>query len=183
MATRKRTTGKRRKRSTKRRSGVRLVRRGTTVYQGNPKRRRRSRRGYRRNPGMIRELFTLAKRSGLVLAGGSAGRMVNNLLPSFGNPVADTAKGVLGAYGIYYLGKRFLGADAAMDLAIGAMQVPLKTLIVGVVPQAAGLLGDYSDISAYSLAAYAGDPAGLLNTGTEAMTGSMGSYSSPEVVY
>lgn len=171
MAKRKRTTTKRR-RSSKRRSVVRSARR--SVYRANPRRsvKRRRRGGYRRNPGMVRELFTLVKRSGTVLGGGIVGRVVTDMLPAVApqgkaeSPVVTAAKGTLVAIGVRMLAKRFLGADVATDLAIGAMQVPLKTLIVGFAPaenrdKVASFLGDYS------LGAYAGDLVAQLPDGTE----------------
>lgn len=163
MATRKKRRAaapKRRRRasSRKRGSGVRLVRRGVTVYQGNPRRRRR-RGGYRRNPAVLAQVQQTAMDAAMTLVGGAAGRTISNLIPIGGSPIVDFAKGTVGAIAVRMLANRFLGAERARFAAAGAMQVPLKSLIVGFVPAAAPFLGDY-DIDA--LAAYS-DVAGYID--------------------
>jgi hypothetical protein len=179
MATRKRkrTTTKRRRRTTaKRRSGVRLVRRGTTVYQGNPRRKRRGRRRYHRNPGIVAQLVGLAKDTGAVLVGGAVGRVASNVLPSFGNPIADAAKGFAIAIGVRMFGGKLVGNDMARLAAAGAAQVPLKNLIVGFVPQAATFLGDYEAQGA--LMGEYSDVSGYLDAGDMVeVAENMGSYS------
>jgi hypothetical protein len=93
----------------------------------------------------VRQTTQLVKDTGAVLAGGAVGRTVGGLLPVFGNPVAEAAKGVLVAIGVRMAASKFLGADVARFAAAGAMQVPLKNLVLGFVPQAAPFLGDYGD--------------------------------------
>lgn len=174
---RKRTTTKRRRRTTaKRRSGIRLVRRGTTVYQGNPRRKRRGSRRYRRNPGIVAQVIGLAKDTGAVLVGGAVGRVASNLIPAFGNPLADAAKGFAIAIGIRMFGGRIVGPDMARVAAAGAAQVPLKNLIVGFMPQAASFLGDYEAQGA--LMGEYSDVSGYLDAGDMVeVAENMGSYS------
>ena len=163
MARRKRaasTSSKRRRRTSHRRrgAGVRLVRRGQTVYQGNPRRRGRHRRrsGYRHNPGIMANVIGSVKDAAFVGVGAAVGRTVGNIIPIGGTPITDFAKGVVVAVGVRMLGRRFLGPDAARMLAAGALYVPFKNVITSFVPAAGAFLGDYSDLAAYSLPGLAG---------------------------
>lgn len=155
MARRKRRAApksRRRRRGTaKRRSGVRLVRRGMTVYQGNPRRHRRSRRrrGYGRNPAIIAIIKQSAMDAVATLGGGAAARVVTNLVPLANTGLAGVAKGVGVAAVIGLASRRFLSADTARFVTAGAMQVPVKALITTFLPQAGGFLGDYDNIEAY----------------------------------
>ena len=173
-AKRKRKAASSRRKSTtkKRRSPVTTLRR-RAVYQTNPRRRRGVKRRYRRNPGMVQNVISIAKDSAAVLVGGAAGRTIGGFLPAFGNPIAEAAKGVLVAIGVRMIGSRFLGGDFGRLAAAGAMQVPLKNLITGFVPGAAAFLGDYSALGAYAMEGYinAGDGDGNV-TGSE-----LGNYS------
>jgi hypothetical protein len=163
---RKRSTARRsstrRRRSTavgKRRSPVTRLRRGR-VYVTNPRKRRR-RGGYRRNPNIIRQTTQMVKDTGAVLAGSALGGVASGFLPDLGNPIANAAKGVLVAIGVRMAAARFLGADTARFAAAGAMQVPLKNLVIGFLPadqqvRARALLGDYGDLGAYAALASGG---------------------------
>lgn len=157
---RKRSTARRassrRRRSTKavaRRSPVTRLRRGR-VYVTNPRRKRR-RGGYRRNPNIMRQTTQMVKDTGAVLAGSALGGVASGFLPDLGNPFANAAKGVLVAIGVRMAAARFLGADTARFAAAGALQVPLKNLVIGFLPadqqvRARALLGDYGDLGAYA---------------------------------
>lgn len=148
---RKGASTRRRTSSKKRRSSPVTTLRRHKVYQTNPRRRRvHRRRGYRRNPGIVNTAIGIAKDSAAVLVGGAAGRTISGFLPAFGNPVAEAAKGVLVAIGVRMIGSRFLGSDFGRLAAAGAMQVPLKNLITGFVPGAAGFLGSYSELGSYA---------------------------------
>jgi hypothetical protein len=173
---RKAATSRRKSTGKKRRSPVTSLRRHA-VYQTNPRRRKNPhRRHYRRNPGMVQTAISIAKDSAAVLVGGAAGRTIGGFLPSFGNPVAEAAKGVLVAIGVRMIGSRFLGGDFGRLAAAGAMQVPLKNLITGFVPGVAGFLGDYSALGDYAMGGY-------INAGSDDGTGGnvtgseMGNYS------
>ena len=152
----RRATSHRRRRSTKvarRRSPVARLRRHA-VYQTNPRRKRR-RGGYRRNPNIMRQTTQLVKDTGYVLAGSALGGVASGFLPDLGNPFANAAKGVAVAVGVRMLAARFLGADGARLAAAGALQVPLKNLVIGFLPadqqvRARALLGDYGDLGAYA---------------------------------
>lgn len=150
---RKRGTSRKRRRSSHRRkgAGVRLVRRGQTVYQGNPRRRRshRRRRGYHRNPSIIGIVKQGVMDAGVTLAGGAAARVVTGFIPLADTGLMGTAKGVLVAVGIGIGARKFLGSDVARFVTAGAMQVPLKNLFTSFVPQAGAFLGDYDNMSAY----------------------------------
>lgn len=142
----------RKRRTAKRRSpGVRLVRRGVAVYQGNPKRRRRShrRRGYRHNPSILGTVKQGAVDAVATLGGGAAARMVSNLVPLGDTGVMGAAKGLLVAVGVGYGARKFLSADTARFVTAGAMQVPIKNLITQFMPGAAAYLGAYDSIGAY----------------------------------
>ena len=172
----------RKRRTTKRRSsGVRLVRRGVSVYQGNPKRRKRRghrRSGYRSNPsimGMAKQGVTDALAT---LAGGAVARMASNVIPLGNDGMMGAAKGLLTAVGVGYASRRFLSADTARFMTAGAMQVPLKALITTFVPQAGAYLGDYDSIGAYeSMGGYVG---GSAEGGQYAGGADLGAY---EVTY
>lgn len=141
---------KRRRTTHKRRTpGVRLVRRGVAVYQGNPRRRRHSRRGYRRNPTIMGTVRQSAMDAVATLGGGAAARVVSNFIPLGEAGMMGVAKGVLVALGVGYGARRFLSHDTARFVTAGAMQVPIKNLITSFVPQAGAYLGDYDQISAY----------------------------------
>ncbi len=164
-----RRSSSRRRKSTavKRRSPITRLRR-RSVYVTNPRRKRR--RGYYgSNPSYLKQAIQISKDTAAVLVGGAAGRTIGGMLPSFGNPVAEAAKGVLIAIGIRIAAARFLGADVARFAAAGAMQVPLKNLVVGFVPQAAPFLGDY-DLA--SLSSYAGALPGGVGNYEDATLGS-----------
>jgi hypothetical protein len=142
----------RRRRRSRPRAGVRLVRRGVAVYQGNPHRRRRRRgvgritsrrRGHRSNPPILAALKQTAMDTVLVLAGGAAQRTVNNFVPAIANQYAEAAKGLAIATVLRLAAGKFLGADRARFIGAGAMQLPIKNLIVSLAPPAAGFLGDY----------------------------------------
>lgn len=156
----KRKTGTRKSRSKGRSLVVTRLRRNTVYVPNRPKRRRR---GYAGNPSMVRAAIQTGKDSAAVLVGSAAGRTIGNMLPSFGNPVADAAKGVLVAIGVRMIASRFLGSDVARFAAAGAMQTPLKDLITGFVPQAGAFLGSYDQplLQSYSEIAgvmdYSGD--------------------------
>lgn len=158
----KRKTGTKRRTTKKRRSPVTTLRR-RAVYQTNPRRRKSPRLRYARNPTIVRAAIQTGKDSAAVLVGSAAGRTIGNMLPSFGNPVADAAKGVLVAIGVRMIASRFLGSDVARFAAAGAMQAPLKDLITGFVPQAGAFLGSYDQplLQSYSEIAgvmdYSGD--------------------------
>lgn len=180
MARRKRTH--RRTRRHRPRSGVRLVRRGVTVYQGN-RGRRRHRRRYRHNPtlrGVFGQVQQLAVDTGLTLVGGAGGRTIGGMLPAFANPFADAAKGTLVALGLRWVGVRFLGAERGRFIAAGAMQPVLKNLIVGLVPGLSPFLGDYEPMGAYSLSdAYPGG--GYLADGSTTVPGDMAMSGNEEI--
>jgi len=163
----RKSSSRRRRGSKKRRSPINRLRRNSVYLTNRPKRRRRSR--YFGNPSYIKQAIQIGKDTAAVLAGGAAGRTIGGMLPSFGNPVAEAAKGILIAIAIRMAASRFLGADVARFAAAGAMQVPLKNLVVGFVPQVAPFLGDYdlAMLSSYSGAA--------LNGGSGEGAG-MGSY-------
>jgi len=147
-----------------------------TVYQGNPKRRRRSGRRYHRNPGIVAQVIGLAKDTGAVLVGGAVGRVANNMLPSFGNPIADAAKGFAIALGVRMFGGKLVGPDMARLAAAGAATVPLKNLIVGFVPQAADFLGEY-EVQSSLMGSYS-DVSGYLDAGDAVeVAENMGAYS------
>ena len=171
-STARRASPRRRRRSTgvKRRSPVTRLRRGR-VYVTNPRRKRR-RGGYRRNPNIVRQTTQLFKDTGAVLAGSAASGMVSGFLPDLGNPIANAAKGVAVAVAVRMAAARFLGADVARFAAAGAMQVPLKNLVIGFLPadqqvRARALLGDYGDLGAY---------AGVLATGGGDEFAGVGAY-------
>lgn len=150
---RKRSGGSRkRRRSSKRRgAGVRLVRRGQTVYQGNPRRGRRGRRrrGYRGNPGIVAQIQQGAMDAGATLVGGAVARTVSGFVPLSDAGIMGVAKGTLVAVGVGMAARRFLSSDTSRFIMAGAMQVPLKNLITTFVPQAGAFLGDYDGVSAY----------------------------------
>lgn len=172
MAARKRRTTKkssRRRRSTgRRRAVVSTLRRGAYAVN-RPRRRRR----FRRNPNWTRVAIQTAQDSIAVGVGSAAGRTIGNLLPSFGNPVADAAKGVLVAIGVRMIASRFMGSDVARFAAAGAMQAPIRDLIVGFVPAAAPFLSSYDQPA---LSSYA-DVAGWIGADGEQEEVEVGAYS------
>ena len=85
----------------------------------------------------------------LVLGGSVGGNLVGKILPTFGNPYLDAAKGTAVAVGIRMLGQRMLGRDRARFLGAGAMQPVLKGLIVALAPSAAPFLADYETMGSY----------------------------------
>lgn len=159
-ARKSRTKSRKRRTSAKRRSpGVRLVRRGVAVYQGNPKRRRRSgrRRSYGRNPSLFGTLKQGAMDAIATLGGGAAARVVSNVVPLGNEGMMGVGKGLLVALGVGFGARKFLSADTARFVTAGAMQVPIKNLITSFVPQAGAYLGDYDSIGAYeSMQGYIG---------------------------
>ena len=159
---------KRRRSSAKRRSpGVRLVRRGVAVYQGNPKRRRsRGRRRYSGNPGILGIVKQGATDAALTLAGGAAARTVSGFVPLPDTGIAGVAKQVGVAVAVGIASRKFLGGDRARFITAGAMQVPLKNLITTVMPGAGQFLGDYDGVGAYisgddGMAGYVQDVGGM----------------------
>ncbi len=144
---RKRSSTRKRRRTARRRSpGVRLVRRGVAVYQGNPRRRRRGarRRGYRGNPGIVGIVKQGAMDAVATLGGGAAARIVTGFVPLPDAGIMGVAKGALVAVGIGVASRRFLSSDTARFVTAGAMQVPIKNLITTFLPQAGAYLGDES---------------------------------------
>jgi len=183
MARKARKSGKSRKRRTsaKRRSpGVRLVRRGVAVYQGNPRRRRSHgrRKHYSRNPSLLATAKQGVMDALATLGGGAAARIVSNVVPLGNDGIMGAGKGLLVALGVGFGARKFLSADTARFVTAGAMQVPLKNLITSFVPQAGAYLGDYDSIGAYeAMQGY------LPGTGTPSADGygaDMGAY---EVTY
>jgi hypothetical protein len=164
-----------RRRSTKvaRRSPVTRLRRGR-VYVTNPRKRRR--RGYSRNPNIMRQTTQMVKDTGAVLAGSALGGVASGFLPDLGNPFANAAKGVIVAIGVRMAAARFLGADTARFAAAGALQVPLKNLVIGFLPadqqvRARALLGDYGDLGAYAAIGGMGQDESELGAYTQEMYG------------
>lgn len=139
------------------------LRRGR-VYVTNPRKRRR--RGYSRNPNIVRQVTQMAKDTGAVLAGSALGGVASGFLPDLGNPLANAVKGIAVAVGVRMAAARFLGADTARFAAAGALQVPLKNLVIGFLPadqqvRARALLGDYGDLGAYAALAPGGNGMGV----------------------
>jgi len=181
MAAKKRKGTKRRtaaKRGKRRAFGVRLVRKGGVVYQGNPKRRRRGVRRYASNPGLMAVGKQAVVDASMVLVGGAASKTISKMIPFGGSPVIDLAKGLVVAIGLRKISNKFLGGDKARFVAAGALAAPLKDAIVGYVPGAAGFLGE-DDLSAYSSMAAYSDVAGYVE-GTGSFTpdaSDLGAYS------
>ena len=175
MARRKRRSAstKRRRRSTARRrhtgAPVRLVRRGRTVYQGNPRRRHRRRSSYRRNPGIFSTVKQAVMDSGATLVGGAVARTVNGFVPLPNDGIIGAAKGVGVAVAVGMLARKVVSSDVARFITAGAMQVPLKGFITSFVPGAGAFLGDYDNIGAYEMESGVSD---YLDTqATEGMSG------------
>lgn len=178
MAAKKKAGTKPRRRTAakKRKPSVKLVRRGVAVYQGNPKRRRKSVRRYARNPGLVATGKQAVVDAGMVLVGGAASKTISNMIPFGGSPVIDLAKGLVVAIALRKVSNKFLGGDKARFIAAGALAAPLKDAIVGYVPGAAAFLGE--DFSAYSSMAAYSDVAGYIDgTGSFAAGEELGSYS------
>lgn len=146
------TTRRRRKSSAKRRSPVTALRRHS-VYQTNPKRKRRSRRRarYSRNPAILSTLKQGAMDAGATLLGGAVARMANGLLPLPKDGVMGAAASLAVALGVGVAARKVVSADTARFITAGAMQVPIKNLITTFVPQAGAFLGDYDNVGAYAL--------------------------------
>jgi hypothetical protein len=87
--------------------------------------------------------------STLALAGGAAARTVSNLIPIQLTGYGAVAKDLAVALGVRMLAQRFLGAERARMIGVGAMQVPMKNLITALVPGAAPYLGSYDSLGAY----------------------------------
>ena len=174
MARRKRSAAKRR--TTRRRRST-----ARRVFKANPRRRRRvvrhhakRRRTFRRNPGMggmLGQVTTLFKESGVALLGMAAGRTISNLIPIGGtSPLVKFAKGTIVAIGIRMLGEKVIGRDLARVAAIGAMLVPTQQLVIGYFPDASTFLSGYAQGGVMALpriparqtiAAYSGGMAGF----------------------
>lgn len=182
MAAKKKGKGgskpRRRSAAKKRSFGVRLVRKGGVVYQGNPKRRRRSVRRYGRNPGLMAVGKQAVVDASMVLVGGAASKTISKMIPFGGSPVIDLAKGLVVAIALRKVSNKFLGGDKARFVAAGALAAPLKDAIVGYVPGAAGFLGE-DDLAAYSSMAAYSDVAGYVEgTGSFTPEGAdLGAYS------
>ena len=156
MARRKRSSTKRRRRTVRHRGApVRLVRRGRTVYQGNPRRRHRTRsRRYHRNPGFLGMIQQGAMDSLATLGGGAAARIAGGFIPLADTGLLGAAKGVGVAVVLGMVSRRFLSSDTARFVTAGAMQVPIKNLIVSFVPAAGAYLGDYDNVGTYEVSDY-----------------------------
>lgn len=158
-----------RSRSHKRRPGVRLVRRGVTVYQGNPRRRHR----YRRNPPILRQIQQQAIDAVATVGGSAASRIVSGFVPLPDGGLAGVAKGALVAVGLGLAARQFLPSDTARFVAAGAMETPIRQLITTLVPQAGAFLGAYDD----GVAGYLSEsqPPGTIGGYLEEVSG-VGSY-------
>jgi hypothetical protein len=177
MAAKKKGKGTKRRTAAKRRTPtVRLVRRGVAVYQGNPKRRRKSVRRYSHNPGLMATGKQAVVDASMVVVGGAAAKTISGFIPFGGTPVVDLAKGLVVAIALRKVGNKFLGGDKARFLAAGALASPLKDALIGFVPGAAQYLGE--DMSAYSSIAAYSDVAGYIDgTGSFAEPSGVSSYS------
>jgi len=145
-------TKRRRRRSTKaKRPGVALVRRGVKVYQGNPKKRRKSgrRRSYGRNPSILGTLKQGVVDAGYTLLGGAASRFASKVIPLSDDGVTGIGKSVGVALAIAIASRKVVGADAARFITAGAMQVPLKKIAETYLPSVAPFLGSYGELSSY----------------------------------
>lgn len=139
---------KRRKRVA-RKGGRRVVRRRRTSAA---RRRRRSGgnislrrvRGavYRRNPPLVKQLVQGAKDSVAVLGGGAATRFIAQFVPINQAGFVGAAVQLGAALVAGMAARQFLSADTARMVVAGGMQVPIKSLITSVVPQAGAFLGD-----------------------------------------
>lgn len=87
--------------------------------------------------------------AGLSLAGGAAARTVSKLVPLPDTGLTGIAKGIAAALAVGMGARKFLGGDKARFVMAGAMQVPLKALIVQYLPSAAAYLGEYEMFQAY----------------------------------
>jgi hypothetical protein len=141
---------KRRRKSHRAVTHRRRRRHAMATARRNPVRRRRQamrhirrRRRVHRNPPILSLVKETVMDTAMVLGGGAVVRAAGKVLPTFANPYAEAAKGVAVAIGVRMLGARFLGRERARFLGAGAMQVPVKNLIVAQLPAAAGFLGDY----------------------------------------
>jgi hypothetical protein len=182
MARRKRRTAAARRSTRRKRSPARRV------MHHNPKRRRRvirhhakRRRTFRRNPGMggmLGQVTTLFKESGVALLGMAAGRTISNLIPiAETSPLIAFAKGTVVAIGIRMLGEKVIGRDLARVAAIGAMLMPVKNLVVGYFPTASTFLGSYAG-NLGGVMAMPRIPARSTVTGYDGNAQTVGSYAS-----
>lgn len=149
---RKRATPTRRRRSTaKRRASPVTTLRRRRVYMTNPRRKRRGSRRYHRNPGLLNTVKQGVVDAGATLVGGALARTATGFLPFPNTGVMGAAVGLGVAVGIGMLSRKVVSADMARFLTAGAMQVPLKNLITGFVPQAGAFLGDYDNMGTYQV--------------------------------
>lgn len=94
--------------------------------------------------GMLGQVTTLLKESGVALLGMAAGRTISNLIPFGGtSPLVKFAKGTVVAIGIRMLGEKVIGRDLARIAALGAMLAPTRELVIGYFPTASTFLGAY----------------------------------------
>lgn len=195
------TMAKRRRRRARPRVARR--RRRVSVARINPPRRRRragravarrGRRRYRSNPGfgggIVRQLTDTGMGALGVLVGGAAGRTLGGMIPiGNGNPYIEAAKAGVVAVVIRRFAPRLVGQKMAEAASYGALAGALKTLIVGIAPQAGAFLGDSNVMPFYrpimaarlptsphlrgvgSYASYAGDDVGEDGMGSYADSG------------
>lgn len=163
-ATTARRTVRRRRtaKGAKRRSPITTLRR-RSVYMTNPRKRRRSRSRYRRNPGIVSQLKQGAMDAGATLVGGAVARMATGLVPLPKDGIAGAASGLAVALGVGIAARKIVSSDTARFITAGAMQVPIKNLITTFVPQAGAFLGDYDNVGTYALPQGVGD---YLNPGS-----------------
>lgn len=171
-----------RRRTTKRRSPVTSLRRHS-VYLTNPRRRRRSaarrvgvkrRRRFHRNPGgIVGQVMQGVKDAGATLVGGALARTATGFVPLPNTGLTGAAVGVGVAVGIGMLARKVVSHDTARFITAGAMQVPLKSIITTVLPQAGAFLGDYDSMGTYQLPG--GGVSGYLDSVSDP-SDSMGSY-------
>lgn len=145
-AKRRRTRKARPMRSVRRKGGGAVTRQAwkASGFRRNPRRRRVARRRYRRNPsiqGIGNQVLALGKQTVAVMAGRTLGRTISGMIP-FGsaNPLLNAGKGVAVAIGVKMLGRRFLSADLADALAVGAMIGPVTDLVSTYLPGATPFL-------------------------------------------
>lgn len=82
------------------------------------------------------------------LGGGALARTVSGFVPLGDTGLTGAAKGIGVAVAVGMVARRFLSSDTARFVMAGAMQVPIKNLITGFIPQAGAFLGDY-DVGGY----------------------------------
>lgn len=173
-AARKHTTRRRRRRSTAKRSvGVQVRRRGTVVYQGNPRRRHRR---YRRNPGgrgIVTTIKNGVKDGAVILASEVVTKKAINMVSGFvplGDGIAKSAVVGLGVPTIVALvARKSLGRYASLAIAASyaeglrgiLMHTPVGGLLSGSEAYDAyavggGDYGAYPAIAAPGMGAYPG---------------------------